>query len=841
MNGKFIITRRMISVAVAVILVGQACTFSLFSPPTLVPATPVPNQSIPTSTPYPVAQTTFVVTLPEALQPNESIAILVLDEVTGLSLNVQQFPMTARDTLTYTATLPLPYNSTVKYRYLKTGPSQVFEDSSLGTAIRYRLRVVNGPGEVQDIIADWGDKNFTRATGSILGQVFNSDTNTPLPNILISAGGVQFITDSLGRFELSGLPTGTQQLVAYSLDGLYMPFQQGAVVEGNKQTIVDLRIKPTRLVQITFIVAVPPDTSIGVPVRIAGNILQLGNTFADLAGGVSVVADRMPILKLRSDGRYETTIGLPVGTHIQYKYTLGDGFWNAEHQPNGAWIVRDFIVPEVDTTVQDAVATWLASENSGAILFETTVPSVTPPNDIVYIQFNTFGWMEPIPMWKLGNNRWQYKLYGPLNFLGNFSYRYCRNGQCGSADDNQTVGIAPNGRSTSTSFLGQDIQDSVNSWKWFENPEPVSLVGSAITARANGFVAGVEYQATYRPNFSFYAPQTFANTKAIGSNYAVITPSWTYTSTSPLRFETSAGNDPLWIDSAIMISQAKAAGLNVSIFPTPHFPPTTDSTTPASTSFWLNAPRDATWWQTWFTRYRAFAVNYADLATQTGAQSLIIGGDWVSPALPNGTLPNGGTSNVPADAEAQWKAIIQDVRAHFRGQVFWAMPYTKSNLQTPVSFLKDVDGVYLLWSIPLTTNPNATKADLANEAGKLLDNEVAPLVNLLGKPIILAVSYPSAAGATTGCVSTGSGACADFSSLSQPYTDNASVSLNLQTQADIYEAMLTAVNARQWISGFVSRGYFMPVALQDKSTSIHSKPTADVLWYWYPRMLGVIR
>ena len=87
----------------------------------------------------------------------------------------------------------------------------------------------------------------------------------------------------------------------------------------------------------------------------------------------------------------------------------------------------------------------------------------------------------------------------------------------------------------------------------------------------------------------------------------------------------------------------------------------------------------------------------------------------------------------------------------------------------------------------------------------------------------------------------GSGACADFSSLSQPYTDNPSISLNLQTQADIYEAMLTAVNARPWISGFVSRGYFMPVALQDKSTSIHSKPAADILWYWYPRMLGVVR
>jgi hypothetical protein len=843
MNGKIMMYRRWLSAALVLAIVGQACTLSLFTPPTLAPATPAAGQAnIPTSTPYPAAQTTFVVTLPEALLPNETLVLAVMDEVTGLSLNTQQYPMSARDTLTYTATLPLTFNSVVKYKYVRQGgPALVFEDTSLGTAIRYRMHVVSGPSEVRDIISDWGDKSYARETGSILGQVYNADTNSPLANILVTAGGIQHITDSLGRFELTGMSVGTHQLVAYSLDGLHLPFQQGAVVVANTPTIVDLRLKPTALVKVTFITSIPADTLPGVPVRIAGNLLQLGNTFADLSGGVSTVANRMPVLNLQPDGRYAVSFGLPVGAHIQYKYTLGDGFWNAEHKATGEWVLRDLIVPNQDITIQDNVETWLTTSNSAPILFELTTPSVTPISDVVYIQFKTFNWLEPIPMWSVGNNRWMYKLYGPLNFLGSFAYRYCRNGQCGSADDNQTVGINPNGRLTSTTFLGQDIQDTVNSWHWFENPEPISLVGSAITPRATGFVAGIEYQATYHPNFSAFAPQAFANTKAIGANLLVITPSWTYTSVSPLKFATSPGTDPLWIDSAIMISQARAIGLNVALFPTPHFPPTTDSTTPASTLFWQNAPRDAAWWQTWFTRYRAFAINYADLASQTGAQSLILGGDWVTPALPAGTLPNGEVSNVPADSEAQWKAIIQDVRSRFKGQIFWAMPYTKANLQTPVSFLKDVDGIYLLWSIPLTTSQTATKTDLANEAGRLLDNEVAPLTTLLGKPIILAVSYPSAAGASTGCVSNGTGSCTDFSALSQPSLDNPAVILSLQTQADIYEAMLTAVNARAWISGFISRGYFMPVALQDKSTSIYSKPTADILWYWFPRMLGVVR
>ncbi len=835
-----ILFRRILSASIMLALVGQACTLSLFQNPiNSTPATQPAGATVPAPTPQPVAQTNFVVTLPEPLAANETLAISIMDEVTGLSLNSVQYPMSARDALTYTAVLPLPFNSVVKYRYVRIGASAILEDTSLGAQIRYRMYFVAGPGEVQDIVADWGDKAYARPSGTILGQVFNADTGSPLPNMLVSASGTQSITDSTGRFELIGLPVGTHNLIAYSMDGRYQTFQQGAAVAGGNTTTVNLAVKAVPFVNITFVVSVPPATVPGVPVRIAGNILQLGNTFADLQGGVNTNTDRMPVLSLQPDGRYAVNLGLPAGTHIQYKYTLGDGYWNAERKSDGQWNLREFIVPAQDTTLQDTITSWSAGDSS-PILFEVSVPSVTPPGDIIYMQFNTFGWMEPIPMWPLGNNRWAYKLYSPLNVLGSFSYRYCRNGQCGSADDVQTIGSAPVGRQAATSLVGQDIQDTVSAWKWFENPEPVTLVGASIIPRA-GFNAGIEFQPTYRPNWSYYAPQAFANVQALGSNDIVLTPSWTYTSISPLGFSPVTGQDPLWIDSAIMISQARALGLSVSLFPTPNFPGASNPSNALSMNFWLAAPRDAQWWQTWFTRYRAFAINYADLAAQTGSQTLILGGDWVTPALPNGKLADGNPSNVSGDAEAQWKSIIAEVRVHFKGQLLWALPYTKSNIETPLNFLQDVDGIYLLWSASLSSNPSATKTDFANEAGRLLDNEVAPLANLLRKPIVLAVAYPSAAGAANGCVANGQGGCLDWPALNRPNADLDAVTLSLQTQADIYEAMLNAVNSRNWISGFISRGYYPPVSLQDKSASIHSKPAADILWYWYPRMLGVIK
>jgi hypothetical protein len=69
--------------------------------------------------------------------------------------------------------------------------------------------------------------------------------------------------------------------------------------------------------------------------------------------------------------------------------------------------------------------------------------------------------------------------------------------------------------------------------------------------------------------------------------------------------------------------------------------------------------------------------------------------------------------------------------------------------------------------------------------------------------------------------------------------DIPSVALDLQSQANAYQALLTAVNDRPWLSGFVSRGYYPPVALADKSASVNGKPAADIIAFWFAQMLGL--
>jgi hypothetical protein len=234
-------------------------------------------------------------------------------------------------------------------------------------------------------------------------------------------------------------------------------------------------------------------------------------------------------------------------------------------------------------------------------------------------------------------------------------------------------------------------------------------------------------------------------------------------------------------------------------------------------------------------------IHFADLASLTSSQALVIGGDWIVPALPGGELADGTPSGAPVDAETRWKNLIAEVRQHFRGTVIFALPYDTGTISAPVGILSDVDAVYLLWFAKLSDQANPNRTDLLNQIGRLLDDNIAPVQVQVNKPFIVGLSYPSSNFSATGCIPDGNSSCNYWTALNRPNPDLSTVNLDLQQQVDIYDAVFNAVNGRTWVSGLVSRGYFVPVALQDKSASIHGKPTADLLWYWFPRLLGNIK
>lgn len=837
MNHPPVLPRQSMLFILILALVSQACAISLFEWPVPSNVTGIPPApSGPTATPAPRARVTFTVRLPEPLAAGEFLSLTVVDEVTGLALNPVYYQMNPADAVTYTTNLDIPDQAVIRYRYERQAPQGVTratEDTNLDEFIRYRLFHVSGPTQITDTVSSWSDRPVNTVSGSIFGNVLNSDTGAPIPDIMVTAGGVQYQTDSAGRFQLVGLRAGTHNLVAYALDGAYSVFQQGASVADNQTTPVEIRLKPAPLVNVTFIASVPTTTDPAAEVRLAGNLLQLGNTFSNQRAGLSTIADRMPQLSRLPDGRYSVSIFLPAGADVQYKYTLGDGFWNAEFTSGGQYVTRRILIPSQNTTVEDVVQSWQSGPDA-PIVFEANVPSNTPAGDIVYIQFNPYGWTPPIPMWKRDTFRWAYKLYGPLNIVGAFGYRFCRNAQCDSADDAETVGPNARGRTVSPSIVPQNIIETVDQWAWPLNAGSPPLVAATIPSRGTGFMAGVEYQPYYDPSVGKFNVNALQNIQGLGANWVIYTPSWTVKRSNPIIFTELPGRDLFWEENVSAVTEARSLNINAALFPQPQFPV-------GAQEFWMGAPRDGTWWTNWFDQYRAFAIHFADLATFSGAQALILGGDWIAPALPSGLLADGTPSGVPADAETRWKNIIAEIRQHFRGSVIFALPYNSATIVAPVNILRDVDAVYLLWFAPISTTNPPNKGDMANEAGRLLDQNVAPVQIQVNKPFIIGLSYPSASNSSTGCIMNGSGGCLDWTALNRPNSDIAAVNLDLQQQADIYEAIFNALNNRTWVSGLVSRGYFAPAELQDKSASVHGKPADDLLWYWFPRLLGNIK
>ena len=790
----------------------------LTTPPAIPVAGELPASSLPTPAETLVS---FTVQAPPASPAAEPLYLSILDEVTGLALNTQVYqlelsspaPLTATVPLTatapisptasvYKATLPFAVGSLVRYRYERqSGPIRVAEHLSDGSAVRYRLLHVDAGSSVQDVISRWTDTAYALPTGRIQGQAVDAASNQPIPGLLVCAGGAQTLTASDGSFMLEGLPPGVHNLAAIALDGSYRVFQQGALVAEGSTTPTPIKLDASTFVNIIFVVTVPKGTLPVVPLRMAGNLLQFGNIYADLLGGMSTLAARMPSLSRLPDGRYSITAALPVGADLRYKYTLGDGFWNAEHKADGAFRLRQLIVPDQTVLIEDRVDTWYDTsvKDPASLTFALDVPKDTPAGDFVSIQFNPLiGWSEPLPMWRLGDNRWAYVLYSPLHLPGAFSYRYCRNSQCGVADDAQTSGTDNPGRKLTISEQPQTLNDQVLSWAgWSGGASAVLPTVENVAGRGNGFWAGIALLPTYHPSWMALMPAAIQQVQAAGANWLVLSPTWSYGRSAPGNqlplLALNPGQDAFWPDLAQTIQDAKTAGLNVAIRPTPRF-------FISSADWWTSAPRDASWWQVWFEQYRTFALHHADLAARSKVQALILGGSWLSPALPGGLLADGSPSGVPADAELRWLNLIAEVRQHYKGQLVWAMPAT--GIASPPAFMSNTDRVMLDLSIPAGSTLDAA---LGDEPGHWMDNALRVFQALEGKPIIMNVACPAAP--------------------------------DLQAQVDCYQSALAALNARDWISGFVSAGFFPPAAMRDGSYSIHGKPASELLGLWFPQLL----
>ena len=759
----------------------------------------------------------FNLTLPSALAQGERILIEVLDEVTGLPYNAHQFDLTPTSETTYTVSLPIPQNTVLKYRYIKIGASMVPEATMQAEEVRYRLLSVNGSLTVTDMLQTWLDAPTSVESGSVAGQILSSETGLPLADILISAAGNLTFTDANGRFLFDHINPGVHNVVFYAMDGAFEPFQQGASVVAGRTTPINLSLIPRPTVEVTFRVT-PPNDALGIPIYMAGNINQLGNTFTDLGGGMSIDPKRMPLLTQQDDGSHTLTLTLYAGLDLHYKFTLGDGYWNAEQTPgNDGWKVSQLIVPDEAITIEHSIAGWRVSA-SAPITFEITIPPEIDPGDEKFIQFKTRNWTSPLPLWPLGDGNYLYILFSPLDQTLPVAYRFCRNANCTQALNAEAL-------TSEMSFQpveeAQTISLTLSNWaNWTPQTEPTDVVAATIPSKDPAYLAQIELSPEMNPLWQVFAPIGIRTLAEMGANSVQLTPQWFGGEDGMIR--PVIGQTPFTSDLANLISSSQAQGLSVSLFPQ-------IAPTDGLIGYWSNTDRDMAWWESWFSSYQTFILNYARIAADNGVEQLVIGGKVVLPAISGGFNLDGSLSEVPAEIDQNWSTLLDAVRSIYPGRLVWATNAQVSADPLP-SFISHFDAILVNIDAPLAPLEQPTSNLIATSFWEVLNTQVYPIYEQTGKPILLGLGYPSVKASVLGCLLIDE-ACSNDGVFLPLETEDKPIDLDLQ--ATIYNTLLPIVADQDWVVGLSIRGYNPVVTVMDGSSSIAGKPARDVIWYWF--------
>lgn len=744
----------------------------------------------------------FFVDLRQSYSPETVLALNVLDEVTGLDFNITRYELSQISENKYGATLLLPLGAVVKYRYQSTFPIDQPEAAADGSKVIYRVVVVARNLQVFDSISAWPELTYSGSTGKLTGIVSDKQTQKPLADCLVSVAGYLTFTDMTGRFFFDHVPEGVHMVSVVSLDGKYQSFQQQANVIQQLSTPAVIALTPLPEVTVKLVVSLP-DEALGAPLRIAGNLYQLGNVYSSLESGESTLAARMPLLTRMDDGRYTISIKLHAGNDLVYKYTLGDGLVNAERDEEQNLVLRRFIVPDKDVTVFDKVATWKQG-GSNPVNIQVSVPENTPASDSISIQFLlNNSWRQPIPMWPVRTNAWMYLLFTGIADPNLMQYRICRNDQCELAyDEGSFAAPISVGREPENAYV-------VSKWHSWEGPAPRDLASSP--ALENGQLFGVEFTPAYQPSDLNRYRNIFTELKQMGVNWVIFSPSWKVTDLDGLpHLEPNPAGGMMIMDLAQLIQLAKEQGLATGLYPKLNF-------APDASVWWKASQRDALWWQQWYQEYEHFVMSYTQLAANSEVDHLILGGVEVNPSLPGALLTTATNSGTPKTSEKLWTELLRKVNTYYQGEVLWASAVEDGAI--PIyRFYSEVDGYYVQLQFPAESYAYYD----ADTAAGFIEGTLAEFRDEVDAPVYVGLNAPSASAESFSCQS------ADC--LRSPMAGDCSTQdVDLERQNYFYQSYWPALRANNWVKGTVTRGFYPIVMLQDCSSSIYGKPALETI------------
>ncbi|MBI2836305.1 MAG: hypothetical protein HYX85_01240 [Chloroflexi bacterium] len=223
-------------------------------------------------------------------------------------------------------------------------------------------------------------------------------------------------------------------------------------------------------------------------------------------------------------------------------------------------------------------------------------------------------------------------------------------------------------------------------------------------------------------------------------------------------------------------------------------------------------------WQEWFASYREFINYYAAFSQEAGVDMLSIGHEL------------GGTTH----REDDWRRIAQEVRQRFKGPITYASLSSAASINREISRFPWGDEIRITWwdavdyigvdAWYMLTNKNDPTVEELKAAWTERD-WVARLESLSGrfnKPIIFTeFGYESKDGTNK-----------------QPANYKIVAPIDLQEQADCYQAALEVLWGKPWLKGIFWWQWFAnttiwPGGPNDKGMTPYGKPAEEVLKKFY--------
>lgn len=257
-------------------------------------------------------------------------------------------------------------------------------------------------------------------------------------------------------------------------------------------------------------------------------------------------------------------------------------------------------------------------------------------------------------------------------------------------------------------------------------------------------------------------------------------------------------------DSSYLAFAEEARALNLTCIVKPHIWMKTDQGTWRSDIHFSNQAD----WTVWSEAYTTYILHYAELSERMGADAFCIGTE---------------LSKLTLHHPEYWSKLIREVRAIYRGQVFYAANWFEEFEH--ITFWGELDFIGIQAYFPLSKQEEPSISDLC-KAWKPLAQRLGKFSRTHGKPILFT---------ELGYKSTGDAAIEPWRWLSK---EDEAVASSPQTQANCYEAFFRSVWDEPWFAGVMLwqwQGTHRAVNRMERDFTPQSKPAEQIMSNWFAK------